>query len=43
MDLTLTQGVRLDADLYFLMQSSRDREEGIKAFKDKRRPDFKGV
>jgi enoyl-CoA hydratase/carnithine racemase len=42
MDLTLAQGLRLEADLYFLMQSTRDREEGIKAFKEKRKPEFKG-
>ena len=43
MDLTLEQGLRLEADLYFLMHSTRDREEGIKAFKEKRKPEFKGV
>jgi enoyl-CoA hydratase/carnithine racemase len=42
MDLTLAQGLRLEADLYFLMQSTGDREEGIKAFKEKRKPEFKG-
>ena len=42
-DLTLAQGLRLEADLYFLMHSTRDREEGIKAFKEKRKPEFKGV
>jgi enoyl-CoA hydratase/carnithine racemase len=43
MDLTLAQGLRLEADLYFLMHSTRDREEGIKAFKEKRKPEFRGV
>ena len=43
MDLTLEQGLRLEADLYYLMHSTRDREEGIKAFKEKRKPEFKGV
>jgi enoyl-CoA hydratase/carnithine racemase len=42
MDLTLEQGLRLEADLYFLMHTTRDREEGIKAFQEKRTPEFKG-
>ena len=42
MDLTLQQGLRLEADLYFLMHTTRDREEGIKAFQEKRKPEFKG-
>ena len=42
MDLTLEQGLRLEADLYFLMHTTRDREEGIKAFREKRKPEFKG-
>ena len=43
MDLTLAQGLRLEADLYYLMHSTRDREEGIRAFKEKRKPEFRGV
>jgi len=42
MDLTLGQGLRLEADLYYLMHTARDRSEGIKAFQEKRRPHFKG-
>ncbi len=42
MDLTLEQGLRLEADLYYLIHTARDRTEGIKAFQEKRRPDFKG-
>lgn len=42
MDLTLEQGLRLEADLYFLMHTAGDREEGIKAFLGKRKPQFKG-
>jgi len=42
MDLTLEQGLRLEADLYFLMHTTRDRREGIKAFQEKRKPEFKG-
>jgi enoyl-CoA hydratase len=42
MDMTLAQGLRLEADLSFLLQSTKDRAEGIKAFLDKRKATFKG-
>jgi enoyl-CoA hydratase len=42
MDLTLEQGLRLEADLYFLIHTTRDREEGIQAFRKKRTPKFEG-
>ncbi|MBI4299264.1 MAG: enoyl-CoA hydratase/isomerase family protein [Chloroflexi bacterium] len=40
--LTLDQGLRLEADLNFLLHSTEDRPEGIRSFLEKRRPDFKG-
>ena len=42
MDLTLEQGLRLEADLYFLIHTTKDREEGIKAFREKKTPKFAG-
>ena len=42
LDLTLEQGLRLETDLYMLLQTTADRTEGIKAFLDKRAPRFKG-
>ena len=40
-DLTLDQGLRLEADLYFLIQTTGDRMEGIRAFLEKRAPVYK--
>jgi enoyl-CoA hydratase len=42
LDLTLEQGLRLEADLYFLLHTTADRTEGINAFLKKRPPKFKG-
>ena len=40
--LTLEQGLRLEADLYLLLHATKDRTEGITAFREKRQPKFKG-
>ena len=42
MDMTLEQGLRLEADLYFLLHTTADRTEGIKSFLEKRKPEYKG-
>ncbi len=42
MDMTLEQGLRLEADLYLLLHTTKDRTEGISAFREKRTPHFEG-
>ena len=42
MDQTLEQGLRLEADLYFLLQTTSDRTEGVTAFREKKTPRFEG-
>jgi len=42
MDLNLDQGLRLEADLYYLMHTTRDRAEGVQAFQQKRKAHFEG-
>lgn len=41
-DMTLSQGLRLETDLNVILQSTRDRAEGIKSFHDKKPPRFLG-
>jgi enoyl-CoA hydratase len=42
MDLTMEQGIRLESDLYFLLHTTQDREEGIRSFQKKKKAKFKG-
>lgn len=41
MELTLAQGLRLEADLNILLHSTSDRAEGIGSFLERRQPEFK--
>ena len=40
--LSLEQGLRLETDLYALLQTTADRHEGLAAWREKRRPEFHG-
>ncbi len=42
MDADLRQGLRLEADLSFLLQSTDDRREGIESFLQRRKPTYTG-
>ena len=42
MDMTLEQGLKLEADLYFLLHTTSDRTEGVKSFLEKRPPKYEG-
>ena len=41
-DLPLAQGLRLEADLSIILQSTEDRAEGLRSFAEKRSPHFTG-
>jgi enoyl-CoA hydratase/carnithine racemase len=42
LDLSLAQGLQLEADLSILLQTTEDYLEGARAFVEKREPDFQG-
>ena len=42
LDMTLEQGLRLEADLYFLLHTTADRSEGVQSYLQKRKPEYKG-
>lgn len=40
-DMTLEQALRFETDLTVILQTTEDRAEGVQAFLDKRKPEFK--
>ena len=42
LDMPLNQGLVLEADLSVILQSTKDRSEGLSSFFDKRKPKFRG-
>lgn len=41
-EMSFDQGVRLEEDLYVLLQTSQDRSEGVTAFLQRRKPRYRG-
>lgn len=41
-EMTLDQGILLETDLTMILQTTKDREEGIRSFLERRNPEFRG-
>ena len=41
-EMTLDQGILLETDLTMILQTTKDREEGIRSFLERRGPEFRG-
>jgi len=42
LDLPLDEGIRLEHDLYVLLQTTTDRSEGVRSFLERRQPRYQG-
>jgi enoyl-CoA hydratase/carnithine racemase len=43
LDMALAEGMAAEGDVSFMLYFSRDRNEGLAAFREKRSPTFMGV
>jgi enoyl-CoA hydratase/carnithine racemase len=43
LDMTLEQALRYETDLTIILQTTQDRAEGVRAFLEKRTPEFRGT
>ena len=41
-EMTLDQGILLETDLTMILQTTKDRDEGIRSFLERRDPEFTG-
>ena len=42
LDMTVEQGLRLEADMNIILQSTADRAEGVRSFLERRTPEYRG-